>query len=110
MINDIGLQLHGSLPVHAFGAGMLIAREGRRHVDRVANHFVLIFVREGVLPIQEEEKAFEVKAGQSLLLWPARRHWGTADFSPDLRFFWLHFFLELSPGAGEPLIVPQYTT
>lgn len=108
---ESALELHGSVPTEAFLAGMLISRGSGRHIDRRCSHFDLIFVREGVLPIQEEEQAFEVKAGQSLLLWPGRRHWGTADFSPDLRFYWLHFNLKEAPGGASPMLsVPQYAT
>lgn len=106
------LELSADLPINAFGAGLRIARAQDRHLDRVLDFFVLLFVQEGILPIQEEEQAFEVGAGQALLLWPRRRHFGTADFSADLRLYWLHFTLTeplARSGKVQPLSVPQYT-
>lgn len=120
------LLLNGSLPIEAFLAGMLISRGSGRHIQRICSHFDLIFVREGVLPIQEEERTFEVRAGESLLLWPGRRHGGTGVFSPDLRFYWLHFNVKEAPPGGtyvppserasappsgaQTLSLPQYAT
>ena len=80
--------------------------------------FDLLFVREGVLLIQEEQQAFQVVAGQTLLLWPHRHHWGTGTFSPDMRLYWLHFNIPESaqlsqaeqPQQEDCILVPQYTT
>ncbi|BCM93345.1 hypothetical protein IAD21_05236 [Abditibacteriota bacterium] len=105
------LELSGNLPINVFSGGLRIARESGRHLDRVLDFFVLIFIKEGTLPIQEEQQAFEVKAGQSLILWPGRRHFGTANFSLDLRLYWLHFMLTepLARSENEQhLSVPQY--
>ena len=107
------LELSGSLSINAFAAGLRIARETDRHLDRVLDFFVLLFVQDGLLPIQEEEHRFEVEAGQALLLWPGRRHWGTENFSSNLRLYWLHFTLTNSSSRAEdePLLsVPQYAT
>lgn len=109
------LSLDGQMPIEAFGGGLVISRGDGRHIDRVCNHFDLIFVREGTLPIQEEQQAFLVESGQTLLLWPGRRHWGMADYPADLRFYWLHFTIAAAvPGKetafnAQPLDVPQYT-
>lgn len=107
------LEVSGYLPIHAIVAGMLISRGVEQHMDRVITCFDLIFVREGTLPIQEEEQAFQITAGQTLLLWPGRRHWGTAAFSPDLRFYWLHFNMEEpqskeAAGSDNFFSVPQH--
>src|SRR5690606_19999934 len=51
----------------------------------------IIFVEKGTLTIQEENTVFEVNEGESLLLWPNRRHVGIEDFPADLKFYWLHF-------------------
>ena len=63
------------------------------------------------LTIQEENSVFEVNAGESLLLWPNRRHVGTEDFPADLRFYWLHFELEteqLEQAGIAQLALEQY--
>ncbi|HLK58576.1 MAG TPA: AraC family transcriptional regulator, partial [Chthonomonadaceae bacterium] len=56
--------------------------------------------------------AFDVCAGQSLILWPERRHWGTAPCSADLSFYWIHFLLKPASARAEAqsLKIPQYVT
>ena len=74
-------------------AGLFIARGIGRHPSRRLPSYEIIFVRSGVLEIQEEEKKFSVHPGESLLLWAGRRHLGSADSLPGLEFFWVHFDL-----------------
>ena len=94
-----------------------------RHGEREIDTFVLLFVREGTLHMEEAGREFTVGAGQSLLLWPQRHHKGLADYPEDLQFFWLHFDLAPPQGATQVesdgnnvdstavlLNVPQYTT
>lgn len=105
------LELPRNLSVHGLNAGMVVYRPESRHMTRICTIFDLIFVRTGTLSIQENGRPFTVRAGQSLILWPGRRHGGTADYPPDLRFFWLHFLVVQTPVAGEEaLSVPQYAT
>jgi AraC-like DNA-binding protein len=104
------LPLGGVLPLQTHMAGIMISRGKGRHVDRVASYFVLLFVRQGVLHIEEEEQIFEVQAGQSLLLWPGRRHRGTRDYDENLQFFWLHFTLPPDQPGETTLVVPQHTS
>ncbi|GLR09208.1 AraC family transcriptional regulator [Mixta theicola] len=69
-------------------------------------------MEKGTLSIQEEESVFEVNAGESLLLWPFRRHVGMRDFPADLRFYWLHFELQDNVSASEwvkHLSLPQHS-
>ncbi|WP_190324623.1 AraC family ligand binding domain-containing protein, partial [Enterobacter ludwigii] len=65
-----------------------------RHPARKLTSWEIIFVEKGTLTIQEENHVFDVNAGESLLLWPQRRHVGVEDFPADLRFYWLHFEVE----------------
>jgi hypothetical protein len=85
------LELNPRLPVRAHNGGLFISRGQGTHPHRVIGSWELIFVREGVLMVEEEEKRFEVGAGESLLLWPGRRHRATGDYPPDLSFYWIHF-------------------
>lgn len=113
--NHLCLRPNASLEVYV--AGLQISRGTGPHIERRMGCFDLIFVREGVLPIQEEQQTFRVVAGQTLLLWPHRHHWGTGKFSPDMRLYWLHF--NLGKNAETPLldqpqpqpsiVVPQYS-
>ncbi|HZO89456.1 MAG TPA: AraC family transcriptional regulator [Chthonomonadaceae bacterium] len=104
------LMVRMGLALKAQNGGLFVSRGQGRHPDRrIASH-ELIFVRKGILAIQEEERRFEVSAGQSLLLWPKRRHWGTAPFPPDLAFYWVHFTLQGVPSHASPpdLTVSQH--
>ncbi len=80
-------------PLQALIGGLQLGQPQGRHQDRIIDCFDLIYVCQGTLPIQEEERSYQVTAPQTLLLWPHRHHWGTADFSSDLRLCWLHFTL-----------------
>ncbi|MCL6439581.1 MAG: AraC family transcriptional regulator [Rubrobacteraceae bacterium] len=104
------LRLGSGLPVRAQNAGLFVSRGRGVHPDRVLSSYELIFVREGALSIFEEERLFEVGAGQSLVLWPGRRHYGAAPYPPDLSFYWIHFEVcEAGVGDGG-LEVPQHAT
>jgi AraC-like DNA-binding protein len=106
------LRIQSALPLQASNGGLFVSRGEGRHPDRRLTSYELIFVRKGNLAIQEEEQTFDVQAGQSLILWPGRRHWGTAPFSPDLSFYWVHFNLptERSSNGSSDLKIAQYVT
>jgi AraC-like DNA-binding protein len=113
-MNQLHIPCHW--PVTAHNAGLFISRGTGRHPSRVIDSYELIVVRSGVLHIREEETLFAVSAGESLLLYPGRMHGGTADYSPELAFYWLHFTLSplgeeanATAGAHESLFVPQQT-
>lgn len=69
------------------------------------------FCRKRDINDPEENTLFEVNAGESLLLWPKRRHVGVEDFPDDLKFYWLHFEVDarlpVLPGAT-PLSIEQH--
>lgn len=106
------MKLPLSLPVEAANGGVFISRGLGNHQSRVIDTFELIFVKEGVLSICEAGRAFEVRGGDALLLWPHRHHHGTAPYPPDLTFYWLHFQLTGSSTQNAPaaLVVPQHVT
>jgi len=106
------LRIATAITLEAQNGGCFVSRRQGIHPDRRIRSYELIFVRSGVLTIQEEERAFEVEAGQSLILWPERRHRGTAPFPPDLSFYWIHFTLRAGPGASgaQGLSIPQHAT
>ncbi|MGK7591729.1 AraC family transcriptional regulator, partial [Salmonella enterica] len=64
--------------------GLFISRGIGRHPGRRLQSWEIIFVEKGCLKIQEEECVFCVGAGESLLLWPHRRHMGVEEFPTDL--------------------------
>lgn len=94
-------------PVRAENGGLCMSRGQGIHPDRTIDSFELIYVREGVLALAEEELSFDVSAGQSLLLWPERRHFGTAAYDRKLSYYWLHFQVA-DPGLLEGM--PQHST
>ncbi|RYX84057.1 AraC family transcriptional regulator [bacterium] len=106
---DNVLDVEGSLPIDAQLAGIVISRGEGRHIERIASHFVLLVVRQGILYIEEEGKEFEVHEGQALLLWPGRHHQGTRDYDENLQFFWLHFTMMPRQKGQETLSIPQHT-
>ena len=100
-------------------AGLFISPGGGKHPDRSLPSHEIIFVRSGVLEIQEEKKSFTVEAGEALLLQAGRRHWGTAERQAGLELFWVHFedglqdppeASGISSGEGQSVRVPQHTT
>ena len=89
-------------------AGLFIARRRRlRHPRRRLDHHELILVRAGELGIAEDGEPFRVASGQTLLLSAGREHDGTADYPPDLSFYWLHFTCR---AGTAPLSVPRHAS
>lgn len=107
------LELSITLPIKVQNGGLFISRGFGRHPARKLDSWEVIFVEKGTLAIEEEGQLFRVNAGESLLLWPQRRHVGTEDFPIDLKFYWLHFEVisaDTSDGSVLPLTIPQHTT
>jgi AraC-like DNA-binding protein len=104
------LDLSIALPIKVQNGGLFISRGIGRHPARQLHSWEIIFVEKGTLAIQENETVFHVNAGESLLLWPGRRHVGVEDFPADLKFYWLHFELN-STDPQQPwlthLTIPQ---
>lgn len=71
--------------------GRMIKAIERRHPTRVIDSHELILVDRGTLPIFEQERDHRVGPGEFVLLRAGRRHGGSADYPPGLRFRWLHF-------------------
>ncbi|MCZ7648368.1 MAG: AraC family transcriptional regulator [Planctomycetota bacterium] len=109
------LHLDPGRPVEALNAGLFISRGRSTHPDRTIDSHELIFVRKGWLKLAEEAREFEVRAGETLILRPGRRHRGSAPYPRDLRFYWIHFRVPHAPhakstkGAGRSVLaLPQH--
>ena len=85
------LSLNFHIPVHANNGGLFVSRGVGTHPRRVIDSFELIYVKRGVLSIEEVGVPFEVGEEETLILWPQREHGGIAPYPPDLQFFWVHF-------------------
>jgi len=94
------LTLAPAASISVENGGLFVSRGSGIHPRRKIDSFELIFVTDGKLSMQEEDKKFEVEAGQSLLLWPNRLHFGTSIYDSNLRFFWVHFFADAGPDEG----------
>lgn len=109
LVSEASLSLGVQLPIQASNAGLFVSRGLGMHPDRVINSFELIFVKEGRLRLEEEGQLFDVQAGESLVLWPQRRHRGTEVFAPNLSFYWTHFgVLDDGEQREQGLRVPQH--
>ncbi|WP_407573082.1 AraC family transcriptional regulator [Deinococcus altitudinis] len=102
------LSLGFQMPLQASNAGLFVSRGQGIHPDRVIPTFELIFVKEGCLSMEEEGHPFDIREGETLLLWPGRRHRGLQPYAPGLSFYWVHFGLRDLPHDEMALTVPQH--
>lgn len=98
--------------VRAQNAGLFVSRAVGMHPCRTLPSYELIFVTGGTLHMREGEQRFDLRFGQSLLLWPGREHAGDAPYAPDCSFYWLHFEVkeEHSNSTAAVAAVPQTAT
>ena len=104
------LSLGIQMPLQASNAGLFVSRGQGVHPDRVIQTFELIFVKDGCLNLEEEGRPFDIREGETLLLWPGRRHRGLQPYAPGLSFYWVHFGLWDHPHVDMALTVPQHAT
>ncbi|WP_246862870.1 helix-turn-helix transcriptional regulator [Paenibacillus cellulosilyticus] len=65
---------------------------GGKHVSRQnIGVFDLLFVREGCLYIGEEERHYEVRQGDALILRPDSYHYAIQECDAMTSYYWLHF-------------------
>jgi AraC-like DNA-binding protein len=109
MAFDSVLKILPCCAVKAQNAGLFISRGQGTHPTRIIDSHELIYVKEGRLDMWEEDRTFALEAGQTLHLWPRRRHGGIGTLPAGLEFYWIHFELnEVTDSAGEaPVEIPQ---
>ncbi|MFO6299743.1 helix-turn-helix domain-containing protein [Rahnella selenatireducens] len=78
-------------PVNVQNGGLFISRGVGTHPTRKLSSHELIYVVRGTLSLHEENTRFDLREGESLLLFPGREHKGVTTFDPELKFYWLHF-------------------
>ena len=76
---------------HFSNGGRFISRGRGRHPERIIDSIELIYVLSGRLGIAEEEREYDLREGDFLILRPGLPHRGTAPYPADLSFFWGHF-------------------
>jgi AraC-like DNA-binding protein len=91
-------------------SGFFISRGFGIHPERMFDWYALFFVTSGSIGMFEDDREFEVKEGESLLLFPGRKHGGTMTYPSDLNLYWINFQLETDPmiDTHHVLHVPQY--
>ncbi len=93
------LDLSPLQPLQALNAGLFVSRGKGKHPNRIFDSYELIFVRQGCLGMREGHSEFVLCSGQTLLLYPGRRHLGTEAYPADLSFYWIHFKLRGPPSV-----------
>jgi len=78
-------------PLKALNAGLFISRGAAMHPTRIINSHELIFVKQGALDMWEDDQTFHLEAGQTLHLWPGRKHGSIKPMELGLKFYWIHF-------------------
>jgi AraC-like DNA-binding protein len=95
-------------PVRAQNAGLFVSSgNDASHPTRVISSHELILVRRGRLEMWEEEQTFSLGEGQTLHLWPGRRHGGIGILPRGLEFYWIHFEVTGSQRKTNLINVPQ---
>ena len=72
------------------GAGKFVSYGEWIHPDRVIDSHEIIFVIKGRVHITEDDRQYELKENDVLMLERGRHHFGHAP-STNTSFFWLHF-------------------
>ena len=75
-------------------SGYFIKRFSGGHPVRILPSWELIAVVSGSLQMFEEKNDFSLFAGDFLLLRPDRKHGGIGNYGNDLKFYWVHFYLD----------------
>ena len=106
------LDLVSGCPVEALNAGLFVSPGQGVHATRTLDSYELLLVRTGRISMFEDDRRFDVRAGQALILRPGRTHGGFGPYEPELSFYWVHFRIR-TRRPGSPvgrLSVPQLTT
>ncbi|MCX8956503.1 AraC family transcriptional regulator [Erwinia psidii] len=104
------LSLSISHPLKVQNGGLFISRGTGTHPGRTLSSYELIYVISGTLSLREEQRIFTLKKGESLLLFPGRKHQGISTFDKALKFYWLHFDMLYShqENPSLQLTIPQH--
>lgn len=66
-------------------------RKPMLHVDRIADHEVLLLVLSGCIPVVEDGQEYFLKSGDIFFLKRGVHHWGKTPFDKDTSWFFIHF-------------------
>lgn len=96
----------GTTPIVAMNGGLFVSPGYGFHKTRILDSYELIFVIQGSIDLFEESESYAVQTGQTLVLSPGRRHGAINPYTPELRFFWIHFLFRDRVG-GDFSIAPE---
>lgn len=66
-------------------------RQPMLHVDRIADHDILLMVLSGCMPVVEDGHEYFLKPGDVFFLKKGIHHWGETLFDKDTTWFFIHF-------------------
>lgn len=101
------LYLKTDFQVKSISAGLFTSRGFGTHPVRVMDSYELIFVNSGQLNLYEEGQEFSLNSGQTLILYPNRKHGGASEYDPQLSFYWIHFDVLRNADSQYGLPTPQ---
>lgn len=78
-------------PARFISCGNLINEDGFLHARRNLDCYVLIFIQKGCLYIRQEDKNYEIREKEFVLLFPNKIHYGYKPSSGYLSYYWVHF-------------------
>ena len=104
------LRFELSNEVQAFNSGLFVSPGYGTHPKRIIDSYELIFVTQGCLDLFEGEADYHLECNQTLLLYPGRRHGGSAPYSPDANFYWVHFQINDGAAGDSPIRIPKVAT
>lgn len=85
-------------------SGLFKSQDEWIHPRRVISTYEIIFMIEGQGYICEEDRRFEIKSGNFLLLKPNKLHYGYEKSCEPVSFYWIHF--NMTKGCMEDF--PKY--
>lgn len=98
-----------SLPMVS-ACDILKTSEDFYHMDRTADFNVLIYVTDGIMYVTEDDRDYEIAAGEILFLESGFRHFGKYKTLRGTRWFYAHFYVpKIDQPCETTLVLPKKT-
>lgn len=78
-------------PLHLIISGKLITDDGFIHPNRTLDVFVLIYVLEGILHINQNGRDYDIGPNQFITLFAGHNHYGYKSSKGPVSYYWVHF-------------------
>ncbi len=96
--------------IEPLNGGLFISPGFGIHETRVLDSYEIIFVTHGVLELFEDDRVFEIRENQTLLLCPGHKHGGYKPYPPLLNFYWIHFKKRENSHGDASITLPKLAT